>query len=304
MAGAGGGWETWSWDETLFAGTAGYYEQGRVPYAPGLADAFARALQLNGRGRLLDLGCGPGTVALRLARLFGAVVGLDPDAEMLAHAARAAAARGIGNASWVRRRAEELPAGLGRFRVVTLANSFHWTDRPRVAAAVAAMLDSGGAAVQVDAPGYRADETGAETGSSPLPFGPPPEQALDQLRRQYLGDHRRAGQGIRNTSPSGEDEVFRQAGFRPAQTVTVPDGRILERTADDLVAWVFSTSSTAPHLFGDRRDAYERDVRDILARASPSGRFSVRLPDNLLRIWRLPALKAVAGACPGPDRRG
>ncbi len=41
MSPAPGGWETWSWDESLFAGAAGYYEQGRLPYAPGLADAFA-----------------------------------------------------------------------------------------------------------------------------------------------------------------------------------------------------------------------------------------------------------------------
>ena len=46
----------------LFAGAAGYYEQGRLPYAPGLADAFARPLALDGQGRLLDVGCGPGTV--------------------------------------------------------------------------------------------------------------------------------------------------------------------------------------------------------------------------------------------------
>jgi hypothetical protein len=83
--------------------------------------------------------------------------------------------------------------------------------------------------------------------------------------------------------------VFRAAGFLPAETVTVPDQRAVERTADDVVALVFSTSSTAPHLFGDRREDYERDVRQILAHASPSGRFSVRLPDNILRIWRLPA---------------
>jgi hypothetical protein len=34
-------------------------------------------------------------------------------------------------------------------------------DRPRLAATVAAMLDPGGAVVQVDAPGYRADELSA-----------------------------------------------------------------------------------------------------------------------------------------------
>ena len=284
-----GGWETWSWDESLFAGAASYYRQGRLPYAPGLAGAVARSLALDGQGRLLDAGCGPGTVTLRLAPLFEAAVGLDPDREMLACAARAAAGRGIGNVTWLRQRAEALPAGLGSFRVVTFAASFHWMDRPRVASAVAAMLDPGGAVVQVDAPAYRAGELAAEHRRGSLPFPPPPDDALDELRRRYLGSDRRAGRGIRNTSPGGEDQVFRQAGFLPAETVTVPDGRALERTADDVVATVFSLSSTAPHLFGDRREDYERDLRELLAEASPAGRFSVRLRGNILRIWRLPA---------------
>lgn len=86
--------------------------------------------------------------------------------------------------------------------------------------------------------------------------------------------------------------MFRNAGFRPAQTVTVPDQRIIERTADDIVAQVFSSSATAPHLFGDRRPDFEKDLRKILARASPAGRFSVRLPDNILRIWRRPGSTA------------
>jgi len=289
VSAAAGGWESWSWDESLFAGAAGYYQQGRLPYAPGLADVLGRSLGLDGRGRLLDVGCGPGTVTLRLASLFEAVVGLDPDAEMLAQASRAAARRGVGHAVWVRRRAEDLPAGLGTFRAVTFAASFHWMDRPRVAAAVATMLDPGGAVVQVDAPGYRADELAAESRSGTLPFPPPPDDALDRLRRRYLGADRRAGRGIRNTSPSGEDAVFRGAGFLPAQIVAVPDQRALEQTADDIVARVFSSSSTAPHLFGHRRDDFEADLRDILARTSPAGRFSVRLPDNILRVWRLPA---------------
>ena len=293
MGAASGGWETWNWDESLFAGAAGYYEQGRLPYAPGLAGVFARSLALDGRGRLLDVGCGPGTVTLRLAPLFEAAVGLDPDPEMLAHASRAAAGRGIGNIAWVRQRAEALPAGLGSFRAVTFAASFHWMDRPRVASALAAMLDRGGAVVQVDAPGYRPEELAAEARRGSLPFPPPPGDALDQLRRQYLGSDKRAGQGIRNTSPAGEDQVFREAGFLPAQTVTVPDQRVVERTADAVVAGVFSSSSTAPHLFGDRREDFEADMRQILAQASPSGRFSVRLPDNILRIWRLPALSGV-----------
>ncbi|HUN36161.1 MAG TPA: class I SAM-dependent methyltransferase [Trebonia sp.] len=299
MTEASGGWETWTWDESLFAGAARYYEQGRLPYAPGLAETFARGLGLDGPGRLLDVGCGPGTVTLLLAPLFEAAVGLDPDPDMLAHAVRAATRRGISNVTWARQRAEDLPAGLGTFRAVTFASSFHWMDRPLVAATVATMLEAGGAVVQIDAPARHPGEPGAQTRLESLPFPPPPQEALDQLRRDYLGADRRAGQIIRNTSPDGEDQVFRAAGFLPAQTLMAPDQRVIERTADDVVAYMFSLSSTAPHLFGDRQQAFEADMRAILARASPAGRFSVRLPDNRLRIWRRPALPGG----PRPGRR-
>jgi len=285
MAGSGG-WEQWEWDESLFAGAAGYYEQGRLPYAPGLADALAHDLGLDGRGRLLDVGCGPGTVARRLAPLFEAVVGVDPDPGMLAEAARLAAAAGIVQATWVRALAEALPAGLGVFRVITFGASFHWMDRPRVARAVRTMLTPGGAVVQVDAPGYRADALLKETGHGRPRYPPPPDEAMESLRRRYLGPDRRAGQGIRNTSPGGEDDVFQAAGFLPARIVVVPDGREVELSVDQVVAGRFSNSGTAPHLFGDRVGEFERDLRSLLADASAAGRFSVRLPDNILRIWR------------------
>src|SRR4051794_727634 len=140
-------WEDWSWDPTLFHGAAPHYVAGRLPYAPGLADAFATALGLDGTGRLLDVGCGPGIIAARLAHLFDEVVGLDPDPGMLAESRRL----GVANARWVQARAEDLPAGLGSFRAVTFAASFHWMDRPLVARTVKAMLDGSDAAVvQVD----------------------------------------------------------------------------------------------------------------------------------------------------------
>jgi SAM-dependent methyltransferase len=281
-----GGWELWEWDESLFAGAARYYEEGRLPYAPGLADALMRGLGLDGHGRLLDVGCGPGTVARRLAPLFEAVVGVDPDPGMLTEAARLAAAKGIEQMTWVRARAEELPAGLGLFRVVTFGASFHWMDRAHVARAVRMMLTPGGAVVQVDAPGYRADAVLTETEHGRLRYPPPPDAAIEELRRRYLGPDRRAGQGIRNTSPSGEDDIFQAAGFMPARTVVVPDGREIDLSIDKIVAGRFSNSGTAPHLFGDRTGEFETDLRALLADASPSGQFAVRLPDNILRIWQ------------------
>lgn len=275
------GWEDWDWDETVFEGTAAYYRRGRKPYAPGLTGALAAHLGLDGQGRLLDVGCGPGSVALLLAPLFERVIGLDPDLGMLGEAARAAAEEGFPHASWVRMRAEGLPASLGSFRVITFGQSFHWMDRPRVAAAVRDMLDPGGAVVQVDL-----WHAGAPGQPKRGPHPSVPEAAIDELRRRWLGPHRRAGQGFRDTSPSGEDEVFQSAGFAPEQIVHVPDDRRITRTVDDVVAWVLSTSSTAPHLFGGRLEDFVRDLRALLLETSPEGLFTVDLSDNRLRIRR------------------
>jgi SAM-dependent methyltransferase len=275
-----GEWFDWEWDETLYAGAAAHYDRGRLPNAPGLAEAFERTLVLDGRGRLLDVGCGPGTVTFALSDLFQEVVGLDADAGMIREARRLASERGVINARWVHGRAEDLPAGLGTFGVVTFAASFHWMDRPLVAGIVREMLEPNGVVVHVD---NRHQDSLTLDGDLPAP----PAVRIDELRRAYLGGDRRAGQGIRNSSPGDEEAVFRAAGFAGPEVVVVPDGRTIVRSSDDLVAETFSMSSTAPNLFGDRLSEFEADLRQVLAEASPDGTFSLRLPDNELKIWRV-----------------
>jgi ubiquinone/menaquinone biosynthesis C-methylase UbiE len=273
------GWEEWEWDDTLFEGAAAYYERGRLPNSPYLADAFQDALGLAGTGRLLDVGCGPGTVAIRIAHLFEEVVGIDADDEMVEEARRLSIERGLPHARWVHMRAESLPADLGLFRVVTFAASFHWMDRLTVARTVREMLDPDGVVVHVD--NRHQDLLMAST----LPAVP--REQIDDLRVRYLGVDRRAGASVRNSSPGDEARIFRDAGFEGPDVVVVPDGRDLDRSIDDVVAEVFSMSSTAPHLFGDRKRQFEDDLRQVLTSAASSdGLFGVRLPDNQLNVWR------------------
>jgi SAM-dependent methyltransferase len=248
---------------------------------------LAGTLRLNGQGRLLDVGCGPGIVALELAPYFAAVVGVDPDPEMLAEARRHAAQRSVSNASWVEARAEELPAGLGVFRAMLFAQSFHWTERERVAATAFGMIETGGYLVLVsERPGASQDP-----GSQPHPA--PPQGTIATLVRSYLGEVRRAGQGLlRFGTQSGERAIIERAGFTNYQRLAVPAGAVFERSADDIVAWVFSRSDSAPHLFGDRRDGFERDLRGCLHDASPDGLFCERQPDTEIWIWQRPPSRA------------
>ncbi|GAA0593348.1 class I SAM-dependent methyltransferase [Kutzneria viridogrisea] len=272
---------TWEWDPSLFSGSAAYYTRGRLAYPKALADALAAELHLDGSGRLLDVGCGPGSLTLPLAALFEQAIGLDADRDMIDEAGRLAAQAGISNTRWLCLRGEDLPAGLGSFRLISFAQSFHWMDRPRVAAAVRGMLDPAGACVHVHATTHQ----GAEGGDA-LPHPRPPHSSIAELVRSHLGPVRRAGRSLLpQGTVAGEADIYRAAGFTGPRRIEVP-GRVVTRVTDDIVAAVFSLSSSAPHLFGERRAEFEAELRRLLHSASPSGVFSERTREIAIDIWR------------------
>jgi SAM-dependent methyltransferase len=252
------------YDDTLFAGSAEYYARGRMPYPQALADALRDELGLDGTGRLLDVGCGPGPLTHLLAPLFAEAVGVDADADMVRVARRCAAA----NERFVHRRAEELPAGLGTFRVVTLAQSFHWFASDDVAATLHGMLEPAGALVFVGATTHEGD-------------GNVPREEIAELIRRRLGPEKRAGQGYRVLGEDPKD-VLDRSGLRNRRDIDVERTETFERSEDDIVASVFSQSFSAPHLFGARVDEFEAELRALLRGRGP---FVERPRDITLTIW-------------------
>lgn len=269
----------WQWDPSLYAGSAEHYAVGRMAYPTALAEALRDELGLDGRGRLLDVGCGPGSLTLLLAPLFEEAVGVDADGGMLEVAASRSE---LTNVRWRQLRAEELPADLGTFRLVTFAQSFHWMDQALVADRVRGMLTPDGAWVHVGATTHRGVE-----GTDQLPHPRPPWADIDTLVARYLGPVRRAGQGVLPTGTRpGEEEVMHAAGYRGPTRIVVGGDEVEERSVDDLVASVFSLSSSTPHLFGPDLAAFEADLRDLLTNAADNGHFSERRREIEAVIWR------------------
>jgi SAM-dependent methyltransferase len=270
------------WDETLYAGSAPFYVSGRRPYPPELGDAIAAELELRGDERALDVGCGPGSLTVVLAPHVATVVGVDPDAEMLAEATAGARRAGLRNISWRRLVAEELPAGLGPVELVTFAQSFHWMDRPRVAGITRHMLVPGGRCVNVHATTHRGDDS-----DDPLPRPRPPHAAINALVARYLGAVRRAGRGLLPEglpAPETTEAIFRRAGFHGPRRVELRRGEIVVRTVDQIVAATFSLSSSTPALFGDRRTEFERELRRLLEAEADDGRFDERVRDLAFEV--------------------
>ncbi len=230
-----------------------------MPYPPALEHSLRAELGLDGTGRLLDVGCGPGSLTHLLAPLFDEAVGVDASAAMIAEANAHAAP----NERFVLLRAEDLPAALGTFRVVTLAQSFHWMDQASVAPILFGMLEPGGALVHVGATTHEGD-------------GDVPRAEIHALLRRYLGDW-----------PPGRDderENLEAVGFEGPVEIDVPRDETFCRSEDDVVASVYSLSFASPERFGDRREEFERKLRALLG-----GRTFTERPRGIgLLVYRRP----------------
>ena len=250
------------YDPAAFEGTAPYYTVGRPSYSAHLCDTLTRELGLDGRGRLLDVGCGPGTLALELSPLFDEIVGLDPEPGMLDEARRAAAARGLDEARWVKGVAEDIDRlAVGPCRVVTFGQSFHRTDRLRVSDLVYDVLEPGGAIVLVCHT--------VEGRARPPDTGYPeiPHDEIEALVQRYLGP--------RPADAAAErwEVTLSKSRFGGATVVFAPGRPDLLRDVDSVVAGYFSMSWAAPRHFGDEARNFEGDLRMLLLDHAPEGVF-------------------------------
>lgn len=123
-----------------------HYAAGRPPYPPGLIERVAEFCGLTRAHRLLDLGTGPGVLAIAFAPYVGSILAVDPEPEMLRVAREAVQAAGV--AVEVREGSSAtLGPAWGHFRAATLGRSFHWMDRAETLRKLDGILDPEGAVI-------------------------------------------------------------------------------------------------------------------------------------------------------------
>lgn len=245
--------------EDLYAGTGDFYLRFRVPYPQDMIDQLRDRAGLDGSGHLLDLACGPGTVAIRLAPYVAQVTAADLEPNMIDTGRRSAEALGLGNIRWQIGRAEELAFPAEHFEMVTIGNAFHRLDRPRIAALARDWLTPGGTLALLWTPMLLSGPEGWK-------------RVVRELVTEWADPPASRGAAAPPQTHTDAD-VLHQAGFAAQEEC---DDFVLPFvwSADSILGHLHSTSFASQAAFGDRLDGFEQAFRRELRNLQPDDQFS------------------------------
>src|SRR5579862_1121882 len=224
-----------------FASTVEFYSRYREPYSPEFFSTVARHIRLTRQETLLDVGCGPGMLAIGFAPYARAVTALDPEPGMIA-AARSAASEAGANVDFRLGKLEDFAAD-PQYDVVTIGRALHWLSREAALGVLERIVPVSG----------RILICGAFVNATSLsPWHKPYENA-------------------RSSWAEGTDEKlyridgkawFAGSGFQHSADISV--SALHDVTVDELIGRALSKSNTSAAVIGDRRLEFEQQLRAVL----------------------------------------
>jgi SAM-dependent methyltransferase len=253
-----------------FAEAAPYYGF-RAPYAPEAFVYVRDAFQLDHDSHVVDLGCGPGTVAIPLSRMVAHVLAVDPSTAMLNEGRMRAQAAGHQNIEWLCARAEEISEELGTFTVATIGQAFHWMDRDRVLRKLERMIAPERGGLVLLNPGKRRPQESWEA-------------LVHEVVARYLGNRPRHPK--KHVELEHEPALLRSDAF--SRFATREFAMDIERDVPSIIGYVYSMSTAPKSAFGERASAFERELSQLLLSVKPSGVFRERVETEVLiaRVMR------------------
>jgi predicted RNA methylase len=240
-----------------FRSTVPFYTAHRVPYPEALIAFVAERCGLADESPVLDLGCGPGPLAVAFARLGCTVTAMDPEPVMLAAAAKHAADSGVA-VKLVEGSSYDLGPQYGRFQLVAMGRSFHWMDRDATLRVLDRIIESTGAVVLF---GDRSIATPRADWRS----------LLHDLSMEFVPASM-AKRWQNNPAWEPHEVVLLRSPFAHLTLHGITVAR--RRSIDDIVGLAHSQSGTSPEALSHSREAFEKRLRTGLTRLAPGGVFN------------------------------
>lgn len=231
----------------LFTGTARYYVRYRTPYPVELIDDLRIRAKLTGKGRLLDLACGTGAVALSMYVFFDEVLAVDQEPEMIEVGRQKAKQIGASNVTWMTSRAEDLEAQPGSFELITIGAAFHRLDRKLIAERALKWLAPGCCLAEM---GYNVPWRGKEEW----------QHIAAGIIDKWISTPDYA-QKLDNQRSYRHEEVLENAGF-DIEVHRFPTPHVW--TLDSFIGFLYSTSKASKSVLGDNVNEFEADMRQAL----------------------------------------
>jgi SAM-dependent methyltransferase len=241
-------------DMGRFASTVPFYARYREPYPVDFFREVAKRIGLSGREALLDVACGPGLLAIGFAPYVRSCTGVDPEPGMISEACRRAAATGV-HLRLIEATLEQVPDTAGPFDVITIGRALHWLPQESALRKLEVLVAADGRILIC--------------GSRPDPERNEWEAIFDDMRRKYADDPEQSRYKV------DYDEWFEPSCFRRMDEVSV--NAVHEVSVEDLVYRALSMSNTSPEVLGERREAFEAEIRAALTPFAQAGRIREEL---------------------------
>ncbi len=224
-----------------FASTVEFYTRYREPYSPEFFRTVAERLGLDGDETLLDVGCGPGPLAIGFAPFVASCTALDPEPGMI-EAAKVAAEQAGARLTLRLGRIEDFSAG-ELFDVVTIGRALHRLDRRSALDVLERIVSTQGRILACRA-------TAIETPATPW------LKPYQELCRIWSEDPERQRYRLE------AKDWFAGSPFSELDCISVAQTR--QVSVEDLIGRALSKSNTSPAFLGERQAEFKAAIQATL----------------------------------------
>jgi SAM-dependent methyltransferase len=230
---------------------ADLYHRYRHGYPSAVIDMLAETFGLNDQDMVVDVGCGTGQLTLPLARRVRAVIGMDPEPDMLRRARQAARDAQVSNVSWMLGADTDVPAlrsllGERSIAAVTIGQALHWMMYEELFRSAGSLIRPGGGVAVV-------------TNGTPLWLQDSDwSRSLREFLARWLGTRPTAACGTDQQSQQRYQHALTMAGFEVSSAAF---DYAAELTFDQLVGGVYSALPVDRLPAPDQRPAFAEQLR-------------------------------------------